>query len=437
MAKRLMALVVCFVMIIAIVGCAGGSSKSISKAQAEANKKLGTYDWKKADTASWKDMTLRVAGYRLFNDDPLNYEYASGAEEFTKKYGTKVNFLVGGGDGLNDDLVAGIMSGDPWEVQYAFGITVFPTTFTEELYTPITEYINYDYFGDMVDKGTVQGTYWKGNYYGVSNAGMQEYVYMAYNETWLKELGLETPHEYYAKGEWTLENLAKLLKETKAQGINSRLTWLRPHVVGMYMSSWNDETGEVTVTYDGKQSMEWLSYWGTLLSDPAYNIKGKGYVSTRNVAIRDEVCNVLVKDEATQQTNDVIRYIQPPREDANGKQIDGVYLTDSHFLVPLGVKKDKIPPSVLLSAYMCKAKQDMIYSDTYDKHMKKEDVELMNKALANCYYLPRWFYKSAWPKNAQKFVDDMKAGKAVATHVAENIENYKAKAKEFNEKYIY
>ena len=35
-----------------------------------------------------------------------------------------------------------------------------------------------------------------------------------------------------------------------------------------------------------------------------------------------------------------------------------------------------------------------------------------------------------------KFLSDMNAGKAVATHIAENTEVLKARAEEFNEKYV-
>ena len=175
MAKKIIAVVACLAIIASFVGC---------------GKKV-TFN-----TEDWADMEIRVAGYRLFNDDPLNYEFAAGADKFTEEYGTKVSFLVGGGDGLGDDLVSGIMSGDPWEIQYCFGISVFPLTFAEDLYTPINDYIDYDN-NDKIDKVTVEGTKWLGNYYGVSALPMQEVWYLAYNETWMKELGIKTPYEYY------------------------------------------------------------------------------------------------------------------------------------------------------------------------------------------------------------------------------------------------
>ena len=51
-------------------------------------------------------MEIRVAGYRLFNEDPLNYEFAEGAKKFTEEYGTTVEFLVGGKDGMDEQGIA-------------------------------------------------------------------------------------------------------------------------------------------------------------------------------------------------------------------------------------------------------------------------------------------------------------------------------------------
>ena len=56
MAKKLLALVVCLSLCAALVGCGV-----------------------KFNTEDWAEMEIRVAGYRLFNDDPLNYEFAEGA----------------------------------------------------------------------------------------------------------------------------------------------------------------------------------------------------------------------------------------------------------------------------------------------------------------------------------------------------------------------
>ena len=93
MAKKLLALVVCLSLCAALVGCAGGVT---------------------FNTEDWADMEIRVAGYRNFNDDPLNFEFAEGARKFTEEYKTTVTFQVGGGDGMGEDLFAGIVAGDPW-----------------------------------------------------------------------------------------------------------------------------------------------------------------------------------------------------------------------------------------------------------------------------------------------------------------------------------
>ena len=407
MAKKLLA-VVCFALCAALVGC---------------NKVT-------FNTEDWGEMEIRVAGYRLFNDDPLNYEFAAGAEDFTAEYGTTVSFLVGGGDGRGDDLVAGIVAGDPWEIQYCFGISVFPLTFTEGLYTPIDDYIDYAN-NDMIDEITVEGAVWLGNHYGVSSLPMQEMWYLAYNETWMKELGLKTPYEYYEEGNWTMDAYKELNAKAVALGANSRSSISRPHTGSRYMSDWNLETGEVKVVYDQPANVEWLSFWGSLLTDPQYNIRGGGRVSQRNVIMRDEVMPNLIKDELTQETTDVIRYIHFPNPDGEL----GTYLTDSHFLFPLGINEDKLPCAFMLACYMTNKKSEILCNETYGQNMLPEDWALFQENMDHAYYLPRIFYDGVFAIG-NTFLKDMNAGKAVATHIAENVESLKAKAVEFNEKYV-
>ena len=90
MLKKITAVIACLAIAASVVGC---------------GKKV-TFN-----TEDWADMEIRVAGYRLFNDDPLNYEFAAGADKFTEEYGTKVSFMVGGGDGLGDKFLSDMNAG--------------------------------------------------------------------------------------------------------------------------------------------------------------------------------------------------------------------------------------------------------------------------------------------------------------------------------------
>ncbi len=410
MAKKIIASVLCLAIIASFVGC---------------GRKV-TFN-----TENWGDMEIRVAGYRLFNDDPLNYEFAAGADKFTEEYGTKVSFLVGGGDGLDDDLVAGIMSGDPWEIQYCFGISVFPLTFAEELYTPISEYIDFEN-NDKIDKITVEGTKWLGEYYGVSSLPMQEVWYLAYNETWMKELGIKTPYEYYKEGKWDMEAYKEINKAGVALGAPTSSYLNRPHISAKYMSEWDGETGAVSVIYDGPENVEWLGYWAELLTNPQYDIRSTGTVSQRNVIMRDLVMPNLVKSEVIQETNDTIRYINYPNKD--GKP--GGYLTDSHFLFPQGVSEDKLPCAFMLACYMVDSKANMVTDEVYKPNMCDEDYAIWEETLENAYYLPRTFSNGIWITMCRRFISDMDSGKSVATHIAENIESLRAQAEEYNENYV-
>ena len=215
-------------------------------------------------------------------------------------------------------------------------------------------------------------------------------------------------------------------------GASSSSTYTRPHVSGKYLASWDDESGKVTVTYDSPENIEWLGFWADLLSDARYSITGSGRVSGRDVIMRDDVMPNLIKDELSQETTDTIRYIHFPNE--NGEL--GVYLTDSHFLFPTGVKEEKLPCAFMLACYMTDMKSQMVTEDVYKPNMTEADFEIWEKNLENAYYLPRYFFpESDMYQVRRQFREDVAAGKAVAAHVAENTESLKAKADEFNEKY--
>lgn len=436
MAKKVLALVACLALVATLVACGGNGTTSSAIAG-------------ETDPAKWSGMSIRVAGYRDFSDDPLNYEYGLAADQFEQDYGVDVTFQVGGGDGLGNkdaDLAAAIIAGDPWEIQYCFGISTFPLTFVRNLYTPINAFLPLDENGDLkadelderLSYVTVEGTKWKGNYYGVSELHMQEIWYLAYNETLMQELGIKTPYEYYKEGNWTMDTYKQVNAEALAKGYASRSSVSRPHTGGMYMSSWDLDKGSVEVTYDQEKNYQWLNFWSDLLTDPQYNVTTGGKVATREVIMRDEVMPNLIKDELTEEDNnltDTIRYIYFPTLATDETGDPSTYLTDDHFLFPEGVQNTgKMPCAYELACCMVDSKGKILKDETYKNNMTEEDYNLFEEALANAYFLPRLFYEGVFNIGAQ-FMNDMNAGKAVATHVDEQKEALKAKAAEFNEKY--
>ena len=380
-------------------------------------------------TAQWKGMHLKVAGYRLFNDDPLNYEYAAGAEKFAEKYETEpIEFLVGGGAGADDDLVAAVTSGDPWDVQLVYGISVLPAPVIAGVYTPITDYVNLD--DERIDKLTVESTRFNGDIYGVSNINMQEFSYACYNETWFKEIGVKTPHERFAEGTWDTNGFMEMMAELKTKGAQSAMNPGRPNVVGRYMSKFNED-GTAEVTYDSQESIDWLNMWRSLIYEPQYKLEGSGEsgsVASRKAIFFDEVFPNLIKNELTVDTTDTLRYIHFPQ---NGNKV-GTYFTDCHFMVPTGVSKDKIAAAVELGIYMGKEKGDLCDA-MYKEKMPQEDYALMQKNLENGYFIPRFFSANTWPAISGKFLPDCQAGKPITTHVQENLGILQAECETFNE----
>lgn len=201
-----------------------------------------------------------------------------GAEKFAQEFGTKpVAFTVGGGDGMGDDLVAAIVAGDPWDLQYAFGVVIFPTALAKGVFTPITKYL--DVNDPDLSKITLDGAKWKDDYYGISNLGMQEFSYSTYNETWFKEIGVKTPYERFQDGEWTQDGFVKMVEEIKERGADYAMNWHRVNVLGRYMTKWNND-GTCEITYDSPENISWLTRWENFVYNPAYaHVSGNGHTA--------------------------------------------------------------------------------------------------------------------------------------------------------------
>lgn len=383
---------------------------------------------KKIDKTAWADMEITVGAFRDFNDAPRLEGYKMGADKFTEEYGTKVNFMLAGGDGMGDDIVAAIMSGNPWQIQFVWGISVLPLAYNEDLYVPITEYVDFDK-NDKIDKLSMDANYWKGEYYGISALPMQEIYYVVYNETWMKELGIKTPYEYYEEGKWNWDAYKTICAKAVEAGSGTRSEVRRPHTGRKYMSKWDLDKGEVTITYDSPENVEWLNFWGDLITNPRYDYFHQGYVSERGIMMRDNVMPEIMEYEITNDTNDVIRYINFPGKDGEV----GSYMTDGHFMFVNGISEEELQCSIELATYMVDEQSKKVDS-LYKEHMSEEDYAIWEKTLENITFLPGAFYDGVW-EIGDKFIADMKAGKSVATHIAENTESLKAKAEEYNEKY--
>lgn len=392
---------------------------------------------------------LRVAGYRLFNDDPLNYEFAAGADEFTAKYGIDVEFLVGGGDGMGDDLLAVIATGDPWDLQYAWGISTFPTPMAKGIYTPLTAYVdlvkdadgnyvtdedgNYQFTDERIDKLVMDGSMWGGEYYGISESQMQEFVAIVYNETWFRELGIETPHDLLAKGEWDLEGYKEIAAQARAKDASFGGNILRPHVVGTYMTEWNGDYP--TNTFDSEANTQWLQFWYDLRAGEEYQYGGPGSVYKRESIMTDEVFPNRVKDEfgtleTPIETDDVLRAIYFP----NAEGTNTAYITDSHFLVPAGVKEANIPAAVELASAMVNMKGNMV-DDLYGTMLVEEDYNLLQETYKGFYYLPRFVNTTIWNQLAGAFIGSVDEKKPVATFIEEYTPVVQSAVDEFIETY--
>ncbi len=408
-------------LVLASVTVSFGACKKTKKDKKEVSTVAGAWDGKRVyeiDEDAMNGYTYKVAAYRDLSDDPLNHDYADGAEAFMKKYkNTKVEYIVQG-DHEPDKIQAAIASGDIWDLQLVFTCSQMPGDIVDGLYESIDGY--FDKSDSRIDMNSMKGGYFDGHYYGVSNAMMNEINYFTYNETVFKENGIKTPHEYYAEGKWNFDAFFEICTALNAKGlkintgVNSEIGMVRPDWILKKATKWNDDFTEVEIILDSADTRQYLDKLRTILYD--YQMNSKGSASKREVALYvDVVPNVIVTNEGT-ETTDSLRYIYFPSTlpEEIGPH---VYLTDAQFMTPSGCNPDTKAGAVELGIYMCEAREKAL-TKFYQEKMNEEDYAIFTEAMGNAKVLPRAFSPD-FPYYAFQFHNNIKTGKPIATYVAE------------------
>ena len=372
---------------------------------------------------------MRVAAYRDFPSDPLNNSYIPGAEKFKEKYpGVDVEFITVS-DAAPDSIAAAIAAGDVWELQYVFGVSRLPGDIVNGIYQPIDGY--FDPEDSRLDMSTVKATYFDGKYFGVSNNNMQEFNYFSYNETYFKELGVKTPHEYYAEGKWNIDSfmeICKALYEKDAKiGVGS---FWRPDWVAKHATKWNEDLTQVEITLDSAESKAILEKWRTLIYDYKITdgVAESADTAGRGTAIKSDVApNLMISNNAS-STTDTIRYIFFPSHKAEEAK-PHIYLTDAQFMLPSGSKMQAA--AIDLALDMCEARRDYM-NNYYREVMTEEGYNMIMEAMKDSKVIPHMFPDFQFPH--LNFNEEMKTGKPVSTYVSEKVTSMKAAAESFNEK---
>ena len=387
----------------------------------------GKKDLAEIDTEAINGYTFRVSAYRDFSSDPLNHEYADGADAFMKQYpGTNVEYLTIG-DQNADSIAAAIAAGDVWDIQYVFTCSRLPGDIVDGLYEPIEGY--YDTKDERIDSAAMKNAYFDGHYYGISNNFMSEANYWSYNENMFKENGIKTPHEYYAEGNWNMDSFMEIAKALHEKGLKINTgNFGRPDWILNNATKWNDEFTEVEIILDSNESRQTLDKFKTILYD--YDMLSTGISPKREVAMNSDVVPNLMITNNTTETTDTIRYIYLPSAKKE-KAGPHVYYTDSAFMTPTGSNVDVKAAAVELAIQMGQARKNYLL-DYYKGVTTEEDYDLLLESINNGEPLARGFTEFGYQKF--KFYDEMKSGKPVATYISEITGQLEAAADNFNKK---
>ena len=404
-------------LVLALVMAVATLSACNGKQTAEDLKERGAWKGEKifeTDEELIANYTFRVSAFRDFGSDPLNHQYADGANVWLEQHpGAKVQYLSVG-DHQPEAIAAAVASGDVWDIQHVFTCSQMPGDIVDGLYEPIDGY--FDLNDERINKGTSSGAYFDGHWYGVSNEVMQECEYLSYNETLFKENNIKTPHEYYAEGKWDINALDEIVGKLHDKGFKISFNLGHPSFNLKHATRWNEDYTDVEIVLGSTETRRYFDILRKWIYD--WEINTSGNVANRSVAISAHVIPNLTETNIINSENstDVIRYIYCPGiyEDEKKPYID---IADANFMVPSGANPDMKAAAIDLAIEMGMGRKNHLV-DYYKKNMVEEDYNLLMEAMQDERPLERGFSPDFMYYNFN-FTNEMKAGKPVSTYISE------------------
>ena len=315
-------------------------------------------------------LTLVVSSSTDISSDSL----AAGAEEFSKKYGCKVEF---NNDTENFDLL--YSSGEDFS-----------------RCQPIEKYINPN--NKLYTKQIIRETCTEnGHIYGITNALLGNLNYGVYYPEQFS--GIPTPYQYFKKGNWNWDSFIGMATALES---NISIDWTKSYI-NMQNALIYQKNGEPVFDYGSQNQIEWLNFVRTLIFD-------KGIVDNPEGAFKIGFFPETLLTEIGEGSN--ARYIPWPTK--NGK-IGPMFVDEYHFCVSNTAQNPKL--AIELANYMIKSCRDTRLN-LYRSSMTKEDFKIFKKQLKNTYTYPK--HSDYVP--SRLFIDDFIHGKTVTEHIY-NVEN--------------
>ena len=179
-------------------------------------------------------------------------------------YGLVYDYDTCDGGQRHAKWISAFVSGDAYDVIKMLS-TDFPTLAQKGLLQPLEKIM--PVYDENYFHQTISEFYsWKGRCYGVNANEAPVATYgIHYNKTFFDNMGIETPLDYYDRGEWTMDKLLELCKITIDEGysLNFNFTYLCECSVasnGGSFFKYTDTGAELTLK-DPKtmEALEWVS----------------------------------------------------------------------------------------------------------------------------------------------------------------------------------
>lgn len=205
--KKLLALFLAFVFVIALVGCGGSKREPIqltlSTEDAAAIMAAAGINLPDISEAVGANQTIT---YFYYYDDFHNYSedeiVQTGYWTFQNKYNGNVEWIETTWETLRTDLAQLVLTNNSPDFTKAWE-SEFPTSFINQLYAPVDDYIDYDdpLWGDMKH---FSETYFSiGGHHYMFLTDIQNNSLVLYNRRVFTEYGFDDPAELYYNDQWT------------------------------------------------------------------------------------------------------------------------------------------------------------------------------------------------------------------------------------------
>lgn len=260
MTKKVLALLLAVILVVALVGCGNQKRKPItltlSTEDSVAILKAAGIMLPDAETAAGANTSIQ---YFYYYDDFHNYAedeiIQTGYWTFQQMYGGNVEWVETTWSTFSSDLANTVLSGHAPDFTRAWE-SAFPTSFINGYYAPVDEYIDYD---DPLWEGM---KYFSDTFFSV---GGRAYMFltdvknnslMLYNRRVFGEYGFDDPAELYYNNDWTWDVLLGMAKDFSDpdegryafNGWHTDATFISS--TGTYLILLDTETGEFVTNVD-------------------------------------------------------------------------------------------------------------------------------------------------------------------------------------------